>query len=1406
MTRRCFLFLFLLVSTALMALDPDKTITQYTVQVWNIESGLPGNSVLALQQTGDGFLWIGTQDGLVRFDGIKFQLFSRGNVPQLTNNEIRALYEDGNGTLWIGTSSGGLTCFKEGKFTTYSTAAHKYLHRISAISGDRWGNLWIGSITKGLTCLSSGKFTNYTTKQGLPHNQVGGIYKDKNRDLWVTTANGIIKILEPGNFQVYAPPNRFPYLKTASLYDTDTGALWIGTVKDGLFRMKNNVISRYGADEGVPKRPITSLYRDSMKNLWIGTDGGGLTRMSNGIFSTLRSGDGLADGFVYPIIQDREGSLWVGTLDGGLHQLRDDKFTTYTTREGLAHDYSYCIHEARDGRLWIGTKGGLSVLRSKTGKPFTELFNKVVSAIYEDPRGRPWIGTWEGLHRFTNGKHTIITKKDGLSDNRISCILGDSRGNTWIGTRDGLNRIDAGSDRITVFTKTADPTGNIIQFIFEDGKENLWVGTDAGLNTVKDGALTAYTLNPECREKVFRCAHEDNRGVLWFGTDSGLIRMSSSATIYNYTLQSGLIEGDIYSILEDEHGYLWMAGRNGVSRVKKKELEDFSQREIAKIQPETYNEKDGMKSRWCIGPAYKTRDGKFWFPTSVGVAMIDPNQIKTNPTPPPLMMEKIIIDGKTIKSFCGGSRGAVFCQRWQVQATGAGEELENDIKNEANFNRSPMPWGPLAAGGNLEIPPGVKRLEFYYTAVSFIKPGRIKFRIKLIGYDEDWVDMGPSRRATYTGLSPGNYNFRVTACNPDGVWNKEGVSFSFYLKPHWYKTWWAFVLYVLIVFFGVFFFVSWRSTKLKKEKKRLEQMVKERTEEINEKNLQLHEQSKKLKELDQAKSRFFANISHEFRTPLTLIMGPLEQRLSNCRDKEQQEELNIMLRNSRRLLNLVNQLLELARLESSKIQLKTSLQNIVSFIKSIAMCFESLARQNKIELIFQSEADDISLYFDAEPLEKIITNLLSNAFNYTPAGGKIRVSVRRFSETAGFSAGCVEISVHNTGIGIPRDQLPHIFDRFYRGRGHRQYKQKGTGIGLALTKELIALHHGEITVDSREGKNSWVEFIIHLPMGKEHLKPDEIVKVSPYRLETNPQYSHDNAALDMMEQRESEDEAPGDEDENGQARVEPAAAEDAGEKDVILVVEDSSDVRAYIRKPLQTHYIVEEAEDGRQGIEKAKEIIPDLIISDIMMPEKDGYQLCQELKNDIKTSHIPIILLTAKASEESVLQGLETGADDYITKPFNRKILMSRIRNLIELRQQLHQKIKRQMLLQPEDIPVSSMDEDFLKEIQQVIEENLGDQEFDVDELCRKLSQSQSTLYRKIRALTGESPTQFILSYRLKRAAQLLKANFGNVTEVALEVGFSSSSYFSRRFKEKFHRLPHTFMTAEGEKNSQGLF
>jgi signal transduction histidine kinase/ligand-binding sensor domain-containing protein/DNA-binding response OmpR family regulator len=1402
-----FLFLYLQAFPTLKVLEPVKIITQYQVQVWNMEGGPPGNSVFAILQTQDGYLWLGTQDGPVRFDGLNFELFNTGNTPGLTDNMIRALYADRKSRLWIGTSSGGLTCYRDGEFTNFPVTPHQFLYKISAIDEDRWGNLWIGSFTGGLTRLNltSGNFTNYTTKQGLPHNQVRFITKDGNRDLWVTTAGGIVKLLQPGNFQVYAPQDRLPYFKTVCLYEEDTDTLWIGTGGNGLFQLKDGKLTAYGIDAGIPHLTITYLFRDSMKNLWVGTDGGGLTRIRNNVLSTLPGENGLADGFVYSMYEDREGSLWVGTLDGGLHQLRDSKFTTYTIKEGLSHDFVNCIYKDRAGDILIGTTAGLDKLKLRNGtvSPVltgrTGVLSRNVLSLFQDRFGGLWIGTLEGLHRFKHGKLTTFTTGDGLSHNWITCIHGDARGNTWTGTGNGLNRLtlntrnDGNDDpgQFTVFTTREGLCSNLIEFIYEDGKGALWIGTDAGLNRISEGKITAYHPGTGFGDNHFQCIYQDSRGVFWFGTKSGLIRLILKEEATNphkqtrtffFTRQSGLIDNDVSSILEDDSGYLWLGGLNGISRVKKKQLEAFSRGDIHRVQPDGYNEKDGMKSRRCNGTGCKTRDGRFWFPTSMGVTSIDPGNIPMNHTPPLLMIEKIIVDGEPIniknfsrgakeergrlkhtlmKSFCGGSRGAVFSKS-----------------------------APLAAGGILELAPGKKRLEFHYNAVSFINPGKIKFKLKLEGYDSDWVDVGTSRNITYTGLSPGNYTFRVIACNADGIWDGKGVSFSFYLRPYWYRTWWAFSLYILIIFLGMFFFIKWRSAKLTREKERLEESVKERTLEIKEKNLQLQAQTEKLKEMDKAKSRFFANISHEFRTPLTLIMGPLEQIISDPVDRKMKAAASMMLRNSRRLLTLVNQLLELAQMDSDKMKLEASRQNIVPFLKGIVMCFESLALRDKIDLTLQCKEEKIPLYFDPEKLENIITNLLANAFNYTPKGGKITISVQRLDEIRGFPCGCVEISVCDTGIGIPPDQLSHIFERFYRGKGNHEYKRKGIGIGLALSKELTALHHGQIHVRNREGKNSGTEFIIRLPLGDEHLKPGQIVGPSQNREDSGS--SPGNSVLHLIDQKEymEETETGRDENEKGTAKNTRVGAAEGREKDVILVVEDHAEVRKYIRGVLESRYLVEEAEDGRQGIKKAKESIPDLIISDIMMSDVDGYQLCRELKKDIKTSHIPIVLLTARASEASVLQGLETGADDYIVKPFNAKILMARIRNLIRLRRQLHRKIKRQMLQQPAEITISSMDEAFLKEVQKVIEKNLGDLEFDVDALCKKLYMSQPTLYRKIRALTGESPTLFIQSYRLQRAAQLLKANFGNVTEVAYEVGFSSSAYFTRCFKEKFNILP----------------
>jgi ligand-binding sensor domain-containing protein/serine phosphatase RsbU (regulator of sigma subunit) len=802
----------------LNALDPEKRVSQYSLQVWNIETGLPGNAVYDILQTKDGYLWIGTQYGLVRFDGVNFKTFNRENIPQLKDNEIHAIYQDQDDTLWIGTKSGGLTRLKEGGFKTYSISKHKVLNQIRAIREDRWGNLWIGSFAEGLTSFSNSRFTTYAIKDGLPDNRVWSIYKDGNRDLWIVTFGGIIKLLKPGKFsEVYASGRVLPDIKTACLYEEDTKDLWVGTGNSGLFRLKNNAPIK----SGIPHSCIVSLYKDEMKNLWIGAEGGGLTRMNNGALSIFPGDDGLVAGSVYSIYEDREGSLWVGTLDEGLYQLRDSKFTTYTTKEGLVDDYVHCILESHDGSgLWIGTNEGLSrIEKDKLSTVLTArngLLDNSVECLGEAPSGTLWVGTMGGIHKLNAGRLTTITKKDGLSDNRIHSILIDRQGDAWIGTESGLNRLDGNTGKNTVFTEEDGLADNLVQFLFQDSSGRILVCTDNGLNFFKDGSLTAFHPPGQPGYTSYCCVYEDNDGVLWLGTTKGLIRLKNEETTW-YTVKHGLIENYVNSVLEDDAGYLWLGGRNGISRVEKKALEDFAKGKVHRLHPDRYDERDGMRSGWCFSHGCKTMDNKLWFPTPKGVTVIDPKSIKKKKLAPPPIIERFLVNDKPI-----------------------------DIHSKTRGTKP------------LELEPGEKRLEFYYTSVSFINPKNIKFKIKLEGYDSDWIERGNLRMMTYTGLSPGHYTFKLMAAYTDGEWNPEVVSFSFYLQPYFTQTPWFYLLIVLLVFLAIFLFHRVRVNRLKTRQKELSLLVDLRTRDLQERNLELEKARKNIqssKEIIEEKNR-----------------------------------------------------------------------------------------------------------------------------------------------------------------------------------------------------------------------------------------------------------------------------------------------------------------------------------------------------------------------------------------------------------------------------------------------------------------------------------------------------------------------------------------------------------------------
>lgn len=1329
-----------------LALDPGNKITQYIHDNWGLEDG-PVSMITSLIQTRDGYLRLGTEEGLVRFDGVRFNVYNKANSGQtakdgLCNNLVTSIHEDREGNLWIGTE-GGLNCLNDGKLTSYSTGDGLSHNWVSSIHQDREGRLWIGTLG-GLNRFKNGRFLPDTTRDGFPGIHVTSMDEDRDGCLWIGTRGGVLNRRADGELTLYTIRNGLSDNWVSCIHVDREGNVWIGTRGAGLNRLRDGKFTLYTTKDGLSHNWVSSIHEDREGRLWIGTLGG-LNRRGDRKFTSYTTKEGLSDDAVYAIHEDREGCLWIGTAGGGLDRLKDRKFTSYTTKDGLSHNRVSSIHEGRDGVVWVGTlRGGLN--RLEDGK-FTKYTTKngfphnTIYAIHEDRGGNLWIGTEGGLIRMCEGTFSLYTTKEGLADNRVFTIHEDRKRNLWIGTFGGLNRLRNGTFK--TYTTKEGLSSDLISIIHEDPDENLWIGTfEGGLNLMKDGKFISYGTEDGLSGNHVTCIYSDKEENLWIGTKNGGLNRLKNGKFKTVTSRQGLPTDSINLVLEDGTGNLWFGGNKGVFRVSKQELDDFFSGKRNRVASFSYNENDGMKNRKITGGgtwpmSVKDRDGKLRFPTLGGMVVVQPNRLRLNRVPPPVVIESMVVDNKKIL----------------------------------------YPFNP--DGAKILFPPGSERLEIHYTGLSFPAPERVRFKCKLEGFETGWYDMGTERTAYYTKLPPGDYTFRVTACNNDGIWNEEGASISFYLRPYFHQTPWFYLLCALAAGLTGFTGYRLRVRQLKSQKKKLTELVELHT-------LRLKEQSEKLKEMNNVKSRFFADISHEFRTPLTLILGPMEQMITACPDhaEEENRKLTLMYRNARRLLRLINQLLELSKLDSGKMKLQAAKLNIISFVKGVTASFQLPARQKELDLVFhagregEEEAGEIFLYIDPRKMEDIMTNLLVNALKFTPGGGKVTVTVyANPSADENFPAGSVEISVCDTGPGIPGEQSAHIFDRFFQADSTCEYHRKGSGIGLALSKELVELHRGTITVESGDGKGS--TFTVRLPIGSTHLAPGEIADTLP-------------GEIPGIEARMEAGEA---ENETGSAY--PIQPEAAGEKkDIILVVEDSADLREYIRGALGTCYTVVEAGDGEEGIQKAREIIPDLIISDVLMPKTDGYELCRTLKNHVHTSHVPIILLTAKASEENILRGLETGADDYITKPFSTDILRARLKNLIDLRSCLQRAVTRETIPRPAGPPVSKVDQRFLNDLKDVINKNLSDSEFSVDELCKGLYMSRATLYRKVQALSGLTPNRFIQSYRLKRAAELLKQNSRTVQDVAFDVGFGSSSYFSKCFKETFHLLPSEYQSA----------
>jgi signal transduction histidine kinase/ligand-binding sensor domain-containing protein/CheY-like chemotaxis protein len=1370
----------------------------------SVEDGLPTNSTWDITQDYLGFMWFITSNGIVKYDGYEFTIYqSDQNDPNsIYVSDGASLYEDKSHNLWIALVNGMSLYNREAdNFTNYLNdpeAEETNTNVFYDIIEDNTGTLWVGTLNRLLklvkhpeklisdqNIIEKSYIHDPEDSTSIVSNCVYRLYEDRSGILWLATDKGLCKYnKETDDFTTYRVNRKdhYNYNRMYSILEDSKNNFWIGTIGGGLAKFDRkkcefDFISFTNYRDYNPELPISkytannlqrSILEDYDGTLWITTTGAGLINFnpSTKKFSlvvhdpsnphSLSSGGDLT----YTLYRDHSNAYWVSSRQGGINKFsKEIQFkhvkNYQTDKNGLGNRPITYIYEDKEGIIWIGTSGGiLNKFNSRTSE-FTQfrigledinlINSNYIRCIYEDKDGLLWIGTQlTGLYKFDKktGKFTSIIPvyKDArgrINYITVTSIIEDISGRLWIGSEGlALCEINKINGEIYYHNKYNYESGMVdsistksIYDMYMDKEGILWFVSQFGsLNRYNPatGYGKKYKFDMLSGDYVFFSIYEDRQNRIWIGRNSGgLLRFDKKSESYKiYRTGDGLPDETVGAILEDDNGYLWMRTGTSICRFN-------PENETFKIVYRLYQ---GFQKFNCWRAWKSKLTCEMYFPGDDGFYVFHPDSIKDNLVPPKIVLTDFLISDERV-------------------------HIGNDSPLKKHIS--------LADEVVLEHWQNDFSIEF--ASLHYTNPASNQHKYKLTGYDDDWKTADANRLAKYTNMSPGEYVFRAIGSNSDGIWNEEGASLKIIILPPWWATTWAYFTYALLII-GLIYFV-WRMQLRRVKIKHEYEMSKFEAE--------------KMHEVDEMKNRFFANLSHEFRTPLTLIFGPTKDIIEKTKELKTKENAGIIKRNASKLYSLVNQLLDLSKLEAGKMKLETIEQNIIPLLKGYVLSFSSLAERKKIELKFNTVEEDLKAYIDKDKLEKIVNNLLSNAFKFTPEGGKIVVSVSkptpmsppgRGIKGVGHKGEVVEISVSDNGIGIAKERLDKIFNRFYQVDGSHTRESEGTGIGLSLTKELVELHKGKIEVESEYGRGT--TFTVLLPLGKGHLEPEEIVEKE---LSEEVKVAAEEAELIPETERKKE-----------KLEIDVLLATD---KKLLLIVEDNPDVRSYIISHLEEEYRILEAANGEEGLREALEHFPELIISDVMMPKMDGFGLCNKLKTDERTSHIPVILLTAKATDKDKIVGYETGADDYIMKPFDSGVLKVRIKNLIDQRRKLREQFRKEGLIEIEDKEITSIDKKFLQNVLQTINKYLSDTSFGVEMLANEISMSRRNLDRKLVSLTGDPPSDLIRRVRLTQAAKLIAQKFGNISEIAMEVGFSNPAYFSKCFSEQFGLSPSEYKT-----------
>ncbi len=1331
--------------------------------------GLSQNTVLAITQDSDGFMWFGTKDGLNKYDGYSFEVFQ--HVPNdplsIDSNYITALFTDSRGNLWVGTENGLLNRYdkKNNNFRRislpFSNSEGRNNYEIKDIAEGKNGTIWVGTRDYGVfkVPVSDNVVQDKLIKQyhkeekgasKLSHNIIRELYEDKNEILWIATNNGLTRMdvkketFTPFYFNIKDPkaPKNVLDGAVTSIYGTDDGYLWLGCLS-GLIMFNTHdysyqffphqyTVDRYGWGE------IIEIFEDHKKNLWLAAAGGLMyfdTEKKD--YTYFRNDPYRPESVSYNSIsglyKDRTNIIWIGTVGMGIDYY-DPKSHRFSLLKRIPDKTSRIagfslrsILEENERYVWVSgevlyrwdRKTNTIKSYETSSKRVDDFGNTGPYSMIKAGDGDLWFATSEGLFVYDSKLEKAKQfkadkdKLDGVPQKNVFTVFEDREGQLWIVTENFLSKMtDKKNGLFKHYHYVSDPEYYLYlrPVLYDDGQK-LWLGTKKGLLAFDKKKESFHTyVNVPADPKSLTNNHiksicpdpENPDKFIWIGTSGGLEQFDKAkGTFTHFTEKDGLPNNVVYGILSDHQNKLWLSTNKGISRFNPRDL-SFRNFEIS----------DGLQNNeFNTGAYFKSDKGELFFGGIDGLNYFFPEQIKDNPFTPPIALTGIRV--------YNGSK-------------------KDDQKN--SFISIPLHDKNAMTFSSKDYIIWLK-----FAALDFSTSEKNHYAYKLEGFHDDWIYIQNSPNVTFTHLPPGKYVFKLKASNNDGVWNEAGISIPMRVMPHWARSWWAYCLYFLLLMALLYFIRRYEINRI---------LVKNQLE-VNK------IETDTLRKLDHLKTQFFTNISHEFRTPLTLISGQAESLLNGLKAEKNREQIKNISHHSQKMLLLINQLLDIAKLEAGKWELECCQNNMVLFLKNLFYSFESMAARKKIYLKFISDNDDIQVVFDIEKMAKIIGNLVSNALKFTPEKGSITLQVERVEESK------LRISISDTGIGISEKDLPFIFDRFYQADKSDTRAFEGTGIGLALVKELVDLHRGTISVISNDQitGETGTTFIVEIPIGAVELsKPQHQIPVLTQ-----------NGVPTVTEEGSI-----------------TAKADLPGRK-IILLIEDNADIRKFITEQLEDQYKVFTAVNGKEGIEYAQKFVPDLIITDVMMPEMDGITMVKVLKKNEMTSHIPIIVLTGKVTQEDKMEGLEAGIDAYLTKPFSVSELGLRISNLIRQREQLRLKYSHAFIVDPKDTGLTDIDQQFLENTHARIKENMNKVSFGVEQLAENMHLSASQLHRKLEALIAQTPGQLIRNKRLQKAAELISQNAGNLADICFQSGFNDQTYFSRAFKQQFGCSPSSY-------------